>query len=383
MNNVLQQPTLDRWLLKQDVIDQLVHVGEDSGEAEGFAERVLAIANTEEAEFHTISDPVDRSIALVLSLVKSEGLDAWNIDLKAFLTVFSSRVKSTNDIDLPACGRLIRMAWEVLHNQTESFYGRIQVNEEEDYDDEYEMNWQETYDEEEFYFTSNVLAGEFDTELPNLFEERIRREEGRPVTLGELLSAFKVAADEAEVLKQREENRRKHAVELQDYLENVGGRMHDEDLEGDIERAWRALKKSCSISKSSKVELTDVIDQLRAIILAEKGRVIGEIRDEAEVSSLISGLFLTHRKIASISQEVVPYGPIIVEDLWPEYDEYPALLSKLKSIEEKESQESEAKILPSEQLAMKIAQRAKEAEEQIQAELEARQAEEGSNWVVE
>ena len=159
--------------------------------------------------------------------------------------------------------------------------------------------------------------------------------------------------------------------------------MHDEDLEGDIERAWRALKKSCSISKSSKVELTDVIDQLRAIILAEKGRVIGEIRDEAEVSSLISGLFLTHRKIASISQEVVPYGPIIVEDLWPEYDDYSALLSKLKSIEEIESQESEVKILPSEQLAMKIAQRAKEAEEQIQAELEARQAKEETNWVVE
>ena len=102
---MLEQPTLDRWLLKQDVIDQLVNVGEDSSEAEDFANRILSIANTEEAEFHTISDPVDRSIALVLSLVKSEGLDAWNIDLKAFLSVFSKRVKASNDLDLPACGK--------------------------------------------------------------------------------------------------------------------------------------------------------------------------------------------------------------------------------------------------------------------------------------
>ena len=69
------------------------------------------------------------------------------------------------------------------------------------------------------------------------------------MTLGELLSAFKMAADEAEVLKQRENNRKRHAIELQDYLSNVGGRMHDEDLEGDIERSWRALKQSCMINK--------------------------------------------------------------------------------------------------------------------------------------
>ena len=93
--------------------------------------------------------------------------------------------------------------------------------------------------------------------------------------------------------------------------------MHDEDLEGDIERSWRALKQSCKINNSSIVELSEVIDQLRGILIAEKGEVLGEIRDDAEVSSLISGLFLTHRKIASISQKEVPYGPILIEDLWP------------------------------------------------------------------
>ena len=132
------------------------------------------------------------------------------------------------------------MAWEVLHNQTESFYDRVQIVEDEDFLDDFEMDWHESYDDEEYYFTTGVISGEFDSELPNLFEERVRRDEGRPVTLGELLSAFKMAADEAEVLKQRENNRKRHAIELQDYLSNVGGRMHDEDLEGDIERSWRA-----------------------------------------------------------------------------------------------------------------------------------------------
>ena len=381
---MLEQPTLDRWLLKQDVIDQLVNVGEDSSEAEDFANRILSIANTEEAEFHTISDPVDRSIALVLSLVKSEGLDAWNIDLKAFLSVFSKRVKASNDLDLPACGRLIRMAWEVLHNQTESFYDRVQIVEDEDLLDEFEMDWHESYDDEEYYFTTGVISGEFDSELPNLFEERVRRDEGRPVTLGELLSAFKMAADEAEVLKQRENNRKRHAIELQDYLSNVGGRMHDEDLEGDIERSWRALKQSCKINNSSIVELSEVIDQLRGILIAEKGEVLGEIRDDAEVSSLISGLFLTHRKIASISQKEVPYGPILIEDLWPKYDDYNDLIVNLKELEEKESEESKSETLPSERLAYKLAERAREAE--IEMEREKQLIEENQNntdWMVE
>ena len=40
-----------------------------------------------------LSDPFDRSVALVLSLVKEEGMDPWNIDLSAFLKLFTQRVR--------------------------------------------------------------------------------------------------------------------------------------------------------------------------------------------------------------------------------------------------------------------------------------------------
>ena len=37
-------------------------------------------------------------------------------------------------------------------------------------------------------------------------------------------------------------------VELEDMLSNVGGRMHNEDLDGDIERCWTALRPNNSIN---------------------------------------------------------------------------------------------------------------------------------------
>ena len=93
---------------------------------------------------------------------------------------------------------------------------------------------------------------------------------------------------------------------------------------------------------------------------------------------------MTHRKIASISQKEVPYGPILIEDLWPKYDDYNDLIVNLKQLEEKESEESKSEILPSERLANRLAQRAKEAE--IEMEREKQLIEENQNntdWMVE
>jgi hypothetical protein len=159
-------------------------------------------------------------------LVREEGLDAWNIDLSAFLKVFTARVKSqASGLDLPACGRLIRLSWEVLNHQAATLFERVQrADEEDDWDDEMEFGWEAEYDDEAFFFTNTVLEGGADSVLPSLFGERVRRAEGRPVTLGELLSAFKDAADDAEELKLREINRIAHEKELSEYLSNIGGK---------------------------------------------------------------------------------------------------------------------------------------------------------------
>ena len=98
-----QQAALDKWFLRQDVMDQLLASGEASVDATQFADRILAIAETEEAEHQTLVDPFDRSVALVLSLVREKELEPWNVDLSSFLKVFTLRVKKEDSAhDFPA-----------------------------------------------------------------------------------------------------------------------------------------------------------------------------------------------------------------------------------------------------------------------------------------
>ena len=116
---------LDGWFLRQDIVERLLSSGSENDEALAFGDRIMRIAAHDGAEHQALSDPIDRSIALVLSLVREEGLNAWDIDLEAFLEIFTERVRTEADrVDLPACGRLIRLAWEVLHEQTLGVYDR-------------------------------------------------------------------------------------------------------------------------------------------------------------------------------------------------------------------------------------------------------------------
>ncbi|RJU80084.1 MAG: hypothetical protein DWC09_07975 [Candidatus Poseidoniales archaeon] len=341
-----QQSGLDKWFLRQDVIDQLLASGEESQEAALFGDKIMAIAEREEAEHQTLVDPFDRSVALVLSLVRDEGLDAWNIDLSSFLKVFTSRVKSdAATLDLPACGRLIRMSWEVLHHQAEDLFDRVQhIDAEDEWDDGLGFGWEADYNDEDFFFTNSILQGTADEFLPDLLENRVRRDEGRPVTLVELLSAFKDASDDAESLRLREENRLAHEAELQEYLSDVGGRMHNEDLEGDIKRCWIALRSSCIDSGSSKVPVLVVMQSLKPILEQTFGSVPEGYDDEAKVASFIAGLFLTHRGFASITQDSVPDGVIYLEDMWPQietFEEVSQLIEEQQNVENQRIQEQD------------------------------------------
>ena len=356
------QAVLDKWFLRQDIIDQLLESGEESDEAKYFSDRIITIAETEEAEHQSLEDPFDRSVALVLSLVREEGLDAWNIDLSAFLKVFTSRVKSqATTLDLPACGRLIRLSWEVLNHQAATLFERVQrADEEDDWGDEMEFGWEADYDDEAFFFTNTVLEGGADSVLPSLFGERVRRAEGRPVTLGELLSAFKDAADDAEELKLREANRIAHEKELLDYMANIGGRMHNEDLEGDIERCWRAMRQTCVKAGANKVPVADVLDELKTILEQTFGAVPEGYQDEAKVSSFIAGLFLTHRGFASISQDNVPDGIIFLEDLRPN-NSFSEIVDLILAEQEEESIRIQTQITGSQRHADNLTDRANKA----------------------
>jgi chromatin segregation and condensation protein Rec8/ScpA/Scc1 (kleisin family) len=370
-----QQSGLDRWFLQQEIIDELLAHGEDETEAAIFGERIAAIAAAEEAEHQSLHDPFDRSVALVLSLVREEAFNPWDVDLSAFLTVFSQRVREGENLDLPACGRLIRLSWEVLHHQSAVLFDRIQpVQEEEFWEDDATFGWESEYDDEAFFFTQSVLDGAADEVLPNLFDERVRRDEGRPVTLAELLSAFKDAADDAASLKQREINRIEHERELSEYLANVGGRMHNEDLEGDIERCWSALRATCKEVGSETVPLVDVMAKLQPELTRLFGLDAEDAQSEAFVASFIAGLFLTHRRIASISQEGEAVANIMITDLWPHVDAFEDILDEVERMMADDAEELEGQSTGSEHRMEAIAARARRAEEREarrQAKLEA------------
>lgn len=377
-----EQSMLDRWFLQQEVIDQLLGQGEDREDAEQFGQRIATIAATEEAEHQSLHDPFDRSVALVLSLVREEAFNPWDVDLSAFLSVFAQRVKDGENLDLPACGRLIRLSWEVLHHQSAVLFEKIQPVEEEVWDDDHGFGWESEYDDEAFFFTQSVLDGDADDLLTNLFDERVRRDEGRPVTLAELLSAFKDAADDAEALKQREINRIEHERELSEYLQDVGGRMHNEDLEGDIERCWSALKATCSAANSPVVPLVDVMTRLKPLLVSTFGTSLEDPESEAFVASFIAGLFLTHRRMASITQEGEAVANIMIEDLWPDLTSFSDVLEAVEALMAEDAVELDGQTTGSEHRMEAIAERARLAEEREarrQAKLEAKAAKEAEN----
>ena len=388
----MQQAVLDDWFLRQDILDQLMSQDEEASEAERYADRIMRIAQEDSAEHQVLSDPFDRSVALVLSLVKEEEMDPWNIDLSAFLKLFTQRVrKESSELDLPACGRLIRMSWEVLTQQASTLFDRVIAMDVEEEEDFFDFGWEAEYDDEEFIFTTTVLDGAADLHLPNLFGERMRRDEGRPSTLGELLSALKEACDEAEVLKAKEEYRKAHAEELKNMLENVGSRMHNEDMEGDIKRCWSAMRKVTESVGQTIVPVSDVTNELEKILLETFGVIPEGYKVESKITSFVAGLFLTHRGYAWISQEG-PEDPIMLEDRWPNaksFEEASELAEKLIADDYETMKDDETESM---RHAAKLAQRAQQAadeeKERLRQEELAKLAEDSESvnpedWLVE
>ena len=381
----MQQAVLDDWFLRQDILDQLMSQEEEASEAERYADRIMRIAQEDSAEHQVLSDPFDRSVALVLSLVKEEGMDPWNIDLSAFLKIFTQRVREEADgLDLPACGRLIRMSWEVLNQQASTLFDRVIALDMDEDEDFLDFGWEAEYDDEEFIFTTTVLEGSADLVLPSFFGERVRRDEGRPSTLGELLSALKDACDEAEILKAKEEYRLNHAVELKNMLDNVGSRMHKEDMEGDIRRCWTAMRCVTNSLGEAKVPVSDVTSELEKILLDTFGEVPEGYDVESKITSFVAGLFLTHRGYAWISQDG-PEDPIMLEDRWPNattFEEVTVLADKLMEDDSDSIKEDETESM---RHTARLAERARAAlEEEERKKLEAESASENpEDWLVE
>ncbi len=319
---------LDGQAMRDDIVSRLLG-GEPDLATSKYLDRISELASMEEAEHQFLIDPFDRSVALVFQMFQSNDLDPWDVDLSSFLEMFSTRIESSENIDLPTCGRLIRMAWSILRNQASTLIEKqervFDFDEEDTWD--FEGGWETDFDDDDYNFSVGVLSGAADDVLPTIFEGRVHRDEGRPVTLGELLMGLQEAGRLAEEQRTRERIAKERREALSTAREKFKGSLHVEDLEGDLERTWYALRNR-AISDDKTVGLQDVSDELMSMAL-DSGVEHGEAKAEAQVTALVSALFLTNRGYTELSQEPGRNGKVTLVPLWDGDESFSELTAKL------------------------------------------------------
>ena len=316
----------DGKALRDDIVETMLG-GETDLETSRYLDRLVELATLEQAEHQFLIDPFDRSVALVLQLFQSSDLDPWDVDLSSFLVMFNERIKESENIDLPTCGRLVRMTWCILRGQASTLLERQERAfdfEEEDVW-EFDGGWESEFDDADYNFSVGVMTGAADDALPSMFEGRIHGKEGRPVTLGELLMGLKDASRIAEEQRTREriakERREAHDRERARF----SGSLHVEDLEGDLKRTWEALKSRSQ--RTQGVGLREVADELNRHSLP--GHNEQESKTESQVTAFVSTLFLTNRGYISLDQEGGYNGRIVLGDLWECSRDYDELTERL------------------------------------------------------
>ena len=319
---------LDGQAMRDDIVSRLLG-GEPDLATSKYLDRISELAGLEEAEHQFLIDPFDRSVALVFQMFQSNDLDPWDVDLSSFLEMFSTRIESSENIDLPTCGRLIRMAWSILRNQASTLIEKqeraFDFDEEDTWD--FEGGWETDFDDDDYNFSVGVLSGAADEVLPTIFEGRVHRDEGRPVTLGELLMGLQDAGRLAEEQRTRERIAKERREALSTARERFKGSLHVEDLEGDLERTWYALRNR-AISEDKSVGLQDVSEELMSMAL-DSGIEHGEAKAEAQVTALVSALFLTNRGYTELSQEPGRNGKVTLVPLWNGEESFSELTAKL------------------------------------------------------
>ncbi|MEL0213780.1 MAG: hypothetical protein VXA41_05175, partial [Euryarchaeota archaeon] len=319
----------DATAMRDDIVTRLLQ-GEEDLETSRYLDRLVELAALEEAEHQFLIDPFDRSVALVFQLFRSKDLDPWDVDLTSFLEMFDERIKTADNIDLPTCGRLIRMAWQILRGQSSTLIerqDRAWDELEEEFLDFDVSGWETEFSEDDYNFSVGVMTGAADNVLPSMFEGRIHREESRPVTLGELLMGLQSAKQISEDLKLREQIAKERREAHAKARARFSGSLHIEDLEADLKRTWNALRDR-SDEGDMAVDLKDIVTYLRDRSV-EGGLEFDEAEAEAQVTALVSALFLTHRGYADLTQKAGRDGLISIKDLHPDYDDFDALTEKI------------------------------------------------------
>ena len=313
--------------MKDDIVSRLLG-GEADLETNRYLDRLVELSLVEEAEHQFLIDPFDRSVALVFQMFHNTDLDPWDVDLSVFLELFNQRINESENIDLPTCGRLVRMAWSILRGQASSLLERQErslIDEEVEETWDFEDSWESEFSDEDYNFSVGVLTGAASDVLPTMLEGRIHREEGRPVTLGELLMGLQAAGRLSEEQKMREEIAKERREANEKARARFGGSLHVENLEDDLKRTWDALR-SRTLEEKESTNLSEIVEVLEKGSI-DSGLSVEDAKSEAQVTALISSLFLTHRGYAEVSQDL--NGNISLKNLHLRDDDFSTLTHRL------------------------------------------------------
>ena len=147
------------------------------------------------------------------------------------------------------------------------------------------------------------------------------------LTLGELLMGLQSAKQISEDLKLREQIAKERREAHAKARARFSGSLHVEDLEGDLRRTWEALRDR-SAEGDMAIDLKDIVSFLRDRSLKD-GLEFDEAEAEAQVTALVSALFLTHRGYADLTQKSGRNGLISIKDLNPDYNDFDVLTEKI------------------------------------------------------
>ena len=317
----------DGHAMRDEIVSSMLDSEADL-ETSKYLDRLVELSLLEEAEHQFLIDPFDRSVALVFQLFQSSDLDPWDVDLTTFIEMFNRRIEDAENIDLPTCGRLVRMAWCILRGQAATLLDRQEraFEEEEEEIWDFDGGWEADFDDADYNFSVGVLSGAASEALPLMFEGRIHRDESRPVTLGELLMGLQDAGRLAAEQRMREEIAKERREAHDRARERFSGSLHIEDLEGDLKRTWESLKSRSDAGEPVSLKMLVEDLTLKSI---DEGVPLEEAEAEAQVAALISALFLTNRGFVDLKQKTGRNGDITLRDLWDEEEDFATLSLRL------------------------------------------------------
>ncbi len=216
-------------------------------------------------------DPVEKTVASVFRMCLEGSIDPWDIDLKAFVKIFSGMVDE-NFRDFGAAGYLIYQAWKILNEKSRNSLERRLV-----FDDEQDMLEGE----------GDIV--EFMEPIELTVREPVKHQEKRKVFLVELLDAMREAYKVTP-----HSHGRKEILQVEHFnptIEEIVSEMHAEEPEAEIQRVYEILLQN-GVSGIME-ELWDITDLDRAAFF-------------------VYCMFLMREKKIRLTQEV-PYGVINIE----------------------------------------------------------------------